>query len=211
MMTTICKLKKKIAVNGVSEEWNTHACFTFTLSEENELVFQCRARYKRKNTYFETICLDVIVCTLTRIFIVVCFNMQGSKHHIWHFDSYMSGCMAAVYMQVCCACSRQGLHGRWMRRVWGLHFLLDKEKQRTAARPGVSQSFVTLDVCPCSPAAEIRSLSQNARLCLKKNNLAFVVPEKTENINLNWTLTCFSFPVYKPVSDWLCLDAVWSL
>lgn len=164
------KKKKNNAVNAVSEEWNTPAYLTFTSCEKNELVFQCRAQYKRKNTYFETICLDVIICTLTHIFLAVCFNMQDSKPHIWHFDSYMSRCVAAVYVQVRCACSRQGLRRRWMRRVWELHFLLDKEKWGAAAKPGVSQSFVTLDVCPSSPAAAIWSLSQKARLHQKRRN-----------------------------------------
>lgn len=41
----------------------TRAYFTFILSEENELLFQCRVQCKRRNKYLEHICLDVIICT----------------------------------------------------------------------------------------------------------------------------------------------------
>lgn len=44
----------------------------------------------------------------------------------------------------------------------------------------------------------------------KINDLAFVIPEKIENILTDSSLY-FSFPVYKPVSDWLCLDTGWEL
>lgn len=48
-----------------------------------------------------------------------------------------------------------------------LHFLLGQgEKRGTVAKPGVSQSFITLDVCPSVLAAEIWSPSWNASLCL---------------------------------------------
>lgn len=158
----------------------------FISSEENELLLQCRVQCKRKNKYLEHICLDVIICMWSHIFTIWLCLFQHARLQTSYLTYWQSGFLAAVYIQACHAWSKQDLHGRWLWRVWVLHFPLGQgEKQGTVAKPGVSQSFITLDVCPNSPAAEIWSPSWNASLCLTNKKSSLVVLEKMKNINLN--------------------------